>query len=161
MEFSVTVFRSADTTAQEDAESVLKMLRAHGVFGALFDDTNRGIPEGAIEVRVEAKDSARAEALIAANPVDDELTEVDNSHKLDAVTVFRSAGNSTEMEAMSVKALLESNGIEAMIVGDTRWPNLPEEVRVAQEHVTQAKRLIQDALAAGPAGAAEAESATE
>jgi hypothetical protein len=34
-------------------------------------------------------------------------------------------------------------------------------VRVAQEHVTQAKRLIQAALAAGPAGAAEAESATE
>jgi hypothetical protein len=75
--------------------------------------------------------------------------------------VFQSAGNSSEMEAMSVKALLESNGIEAVIVGDARWPNLPEEVRVAQEHVTRAKRLIEAALATGPAGAAEAESATE
>jgi hypothetical protein len=161
MELSVTVFRSADSAAQEDAESVLEILREKGFFGALFDDKSPGVPSGACEVRVEPKDRAQAEALIAANPVEDELAVVDNSHQLDAVTVFRSAGNSTEMEAMSVKALLESNGIEAMIVGDARWPNLPEEVRVTKDHVTRAKRLIEAALASGPAGAAEAESATE
>jgi hypothetical protein len=48
-----------------------------------------------------------------------------------------------------------------MIVGDPRFPNLPEEVRVAREHVTQAKRVIADAITAGPAAAAEAEAAGE
>jgi|ERR1700678_2053147 len=166
MEFSVTVFRSADDTAQADASEVLEILRENGVFGAIFDDKSPGVPAGAWEVRVEPKDSERAEALIAANPFDDEdadedNTEIDESPELDAVTVFTSAGTNSEMEAMSVKAMLESNGIEAVIVGDSRWPNLPEEVRVTQEHVTRAKRLIEAALAAGPTGAAEAESATE
>jgi hypothetical protein len=40
-------------------------------------------------------------------------------------------------------------------------PNLPEEVRVAKEHATEAKRIIAAALAAGPAGAAEAEKQSE
>ena len=83
------------------------------------------------------------------------------SHNLDLVTVFQSAGSNAEMEAISVKALLESNGIESVLVADTRFPNLPDEVRVAQRDVTEAKRLIADALAAGPAGAAEAEKQTE
>jgi hypothetical protein len=40
-------------------------------------------------------------------------------------------------------------------------PNLPEEVRVARENVTEAKRIIADALEVGAAGAAEAEKLTE
>jgi hypothetical protein len=48
-----------------------------------------------------------------------------------------------------------------MVVSTEVLPNLPEEVRVAREHVTEAKRIIADALAAGPAGAAEAEKAGE
>ncbi len=67
--------------------------------------------------------------------MEDESTEVDESRDLDMVTVFQSAGNTSEMEAMSVKALLESNGLEAMVVADSRFPNLPEEVRVPRENV--------------------------
>ena len=77
------------------------------------------------------------------------------------VTVFQSAGTTSEMEALSVQSLLEAAGITAMVVGAQSLPNLPEEVRVAKEHVTEAKRIIADALAAGPAGAAEAEKRTE
>ncbi len=77
------------------------------------------------------------------------------------VTVFQSAGTTSEMEALSVQSLLEAAGISAMVVGAQSLPNLPEEVRVAREHVTEAKRIIADALAAGPAGAAEAEKQTE
>ncbi len=77
------------------------------------------------------------------------------------VTVFQSAGTTSEMEALSVQSLLEAAGISAMVVGSQSLPNLPEEVRVAREHVTEAKRIIADALAAGPAGAAEAEKQTE
>jgi hypothetical protein len=88
-----------------------------------------------------------------------ESTGGDESRDLDMVTVFQAAGNTSEMEAMSVKGVLDAAGIFAMIVGDPRFPNLPEEVRVAREHVTQAKASDrEDAISAGPAAAAEAES---
>jgi hypothetical protein len=74
------------------------------------------------------------------------------------VTVF---GSASEMEAMSIHAVLEAAGIAAMIVGDSRYPNFPQQVRVAKEHEAQAKQIIEDALAAGPAGAEEAEEAGE
>ena len=85
----------------------------------------------------------------------------EESHDLDLVTVFQSGGTTSEMEARSVQSLLEASGIAAMVVGTQSLPNLPEEVRVAREHATEAKRIIADALAAGPAGAAEAEKQTE
>jgi hypothetical protein len=85
----------------------------------------------------------------------------EESHDLDLVTVFQSAGTTSDMEALSVKSLLEASGIAAMVVSAEMLPNLPEEVRVAKEHETEAKRIIADALAAGPTGALEAEKDTE
>jgi NADH/NAD ratio-sensing transcriptional regulator Rex len=161
MDSEVTVFRSADATAQEDAAAIQEMLVDEGVQAVLLDDHAPGVPSGAWEVRVAAADSARAEALIAAHPVEDEFADVDASADLDLVTVFRSAGNTGEMEAQQVKSLLESNGLEAVLVADARLPNLPDEVRVAREHLTQARRLIAEALSAGPAAADEAEAAGE
>jgi hypothetical protein len=78
------------------------------------------------------------------------------------VTVFRLAGGGMdEMEVMTVQQLLESNGIETVLVGDSPLPNLAEEIRVAEVDAERAKQLIADALAAGPAGAAEAEAESE
>ena len=78
------------------------------------------------------------------------------------VTVFRLAGGGIEeMEVLTVRQLLESNGIETVLVGDSPLPNLAEEIRVAEEDAERAKQLIVDALAAGPAGAAEAEAESE
>jgi hypothetical protein len=85
----------------------------------------------------------------------------EESHDLDLVTVFESAGTTSDMEALSVKSLLEASGIAAVVVSAEMMPNLPEEVRVAKEHATEAKRIIAAALAAGPAGAMEAERRTE
>ena len=65
------------------------------------------------------------------------------------------------MEALSVQSLLEASGITAFVEGTQSLPNLPEEVRVAREHVTEAKRIIAAALEAGAAGATEAERQTE
>ena len=80
----------------------------------------------------------------------------------DLVTVFRlSAGGTDEMEVETVQALLEANGIETVLVGDAPMPNLSEEIRVKQVDAQQAKALIADALAAGPAGADEAEAEGE
>ncbi|HLX43010.1 MAG TPA: DUF2007 domain-containing protein [Bryobacteraceae bacterium] len=155
---TVTVFRSADPGAQDDAAKVAELLTAQGVAATVLDDSAPGVPAGAWEVRVAASDSARADALIAANPIEDEFANPSESHAFDMVTVFRTGA---ESEAMTVHALLQSNGIDAMLVGDARLPNLPEQVRVPREHVTEAKRLIATALATGPAGAEEAEASTE
>jgi len=85
----------------------------------------------------------------------------EESHDLDLVTVFQSAGTTSDMEALAVQSLLGASGIAAVVVSAEMLPNLPEEVRVAKEHATEAKRIIAAALAAGPAGALEAERQTE
>jgi hypothetical protein len=78
------------------------------------------------------------------------------------VTVFRLAGGGIdEMEVMTVQQLLESNGIATVLVGDSPLPNLAEEIRVNEEDAERARKLIADALSAGPAGAAEAEAESE
>jgi Putative prokaryotic signal transducing protein len=154
MSSQITVFRSADETAPEDAANVQQMLADEGIQAAVLDDSAPGIPEGAYEVRVDAANQTRAEQLIAQFPPEAEVEDVDPSEALDQVTVF---GAASEMEAMSIHGVLEAGGISAMIVGDSRYPNFPQEVRVAKEHEARAKALIAEALAAGPSAAEEAE----
>jgi len=77
------------------------------------------------------------------------------------VTVFRSAGAESEMEALEVQALLESNDIDTVLIGDSNFPNFPEEVRVAREDADRARALIAEAVANGPQAAEEAEAAGE
>lgn len=85
-----------------------------------------------------------------------------NPNEPGLVTVFRLAGGGIEeMEVLTVRQLLESNGIDTVLVGDSPLPNLSEEIRVAEEDAERAKQLIADALSAGPAGAAEAEAESE
>jgi hypothetical protein len=161
MNSQITVFRSADESAGEDAAKVQEMLQQAGVSAALVDDTAPGVPSGTYEVRVDREDLARAEELVAQFPPEAELEDVDPSHDLDLVTVFQSAGASNEFEAMSIKSLIEDGGISAIIVGDSRYPNLGQEVRVAKEHEARARQLIKEAVEAGPAAADEAEQSTE
>jgi hypothetical protein len=138
----ITVFRSMDAEAKEDAESIVDLLSDAGISPALLDDSAPGVPEGVFEVRVAASDAARAEELIAENPLPDEVEEVDPSSALDLETV----GSATsEMEAMGIKNLLEANGIATVLVGDSVLPNFPFEVRVARDQVTNAKAVIEDA----------------
>jgi hypothetical protein len=138
----ITVFRSMDAEAKEDAESIVDLLTDAGISPALLDDSAPGVPEGVFEVRVPAGDAARAEELIAEHPLPDEAEEVDPSSALDLETV----GNATsEMEAMSIKNLLEANGIATVLVGDSVLPNFPFEVRVARDQVANAKSVIEDA----------------
>ena len=79
-----------------------------------------------------------------------------SSHELDLVTVFRlSEGGVEEAEVLTVQQLLESNGIKTVLIGDSPLPNFAEEIRVARADA--ARQIIADALAAGSAGAEEAE----
>jgi hypothetical protein len=157
----ITVFRSADESADEDAANVRDMLAEEGIQAALLDDSAPGVPEGAYEVRVDPADRERAEQLIGRNPPEAELEQVDASHALDLVTVFGAAGSAPEMEALQVQSILDAGGISSVIIGDSRYPNLGYQVRVAKEHRARAKQLIEEALAAGPVSAEEAERAGE
>ena len=159
----VTIFRSMDITAQEDCEIIIEQLEAEGLHPAIVDDTAPGVPEGVYEVRVPAAEASRADQIIAANPLPDEVEEVDNSAGLDLETVFHSEGSSpsAEVEAMAIKNVLESNGIAVVIVGDSVLPNLPFEVKVARAQAERARRLIAEAETSGPAAAEEAASETE
>lgn len=159
----VTVFRSADDDAEEDARAIKDLLSSQGIDAVLLDDSAPDVPSGAWEVQVDRGSSARAEELISeARLPDEELTEVDDSSALDAVTVFRArSGTSAEMEALAVKSMLESAGLNAILVGDSILPNLSFEVQVAKDQAEQARELIAVAQAEGAKAAEEEEQSTE
>ncbi|HUA85296.1 MAG TPA: DUF2007 domain-containing protein [Bryobacteraceae bacterium] len=164
MDELVTVFRSGDESAEEDAMAIAEILRDAGISPTVLDDDAPGVPEGVWEVRVAAADSARAEQLIAAEHMpEDEFSKPDKSASLDFETVYSTCdGGENEAEALTIKSLLESNGIEVVISGqNAQFPNLGWEVRVAREHAAEARNIIADAQAAGPSGAEEAEAETE
>jgi hypothetical protein len=87
--------------------------------------------------------------------------EPDDSEDFDLVTVFSSEDHNSEMQAQAVQSVLEAGGIPAVIVGSSVLPNLPFEVRVPSSRVEEAEKIIADSEAVGPAGAEEAERASE
>jgi hypothetical protein len=147
-----------DADAKEDAECIVELLTDEGIQAVMLDDSAPGVPEGVFEVRVPTADAARAEELIAENPLPDETDEVDDSSALDLETIASAA---SEMEAMGIKNLLDSNGIAAVLVGDSVLPNFAFEVRVARDQAYRARTLIADAEKVGPEAAEEAERASE
>jgi hypothetical protein len=154
----LTVFRSLDESAHEDADRVCQVLTEAGLAPVVLDDSAPGVVEGTWEVRVPAAEAARAEQLLAAQAGEAALAG-DDSEDLDLETVFHSEGAATgEMEATEIQSLLETEGIEAVIVGTPALPNLPFEVRVPRSEVEHAQQVIADAQAAGPAAAEEAAS---
>lgn len=165
MEELVTVFRSGDESAEEDATAIADLLNNSGISATLLDDDAPGILEGVWEVRVAPSDAARAEQLIAVRDMpQDEFANPDRSHDLDFVSVFSTGDGSreSEAEALTVKSLLEASGIYAIVAGEgVPIPSLGWEIRVAREHEAEARRVIAEARAAGPSGAEEAEAETE
>ncbi len=154
----ITVYRSMDADAKEDADCIVELLTDEGIQAVMLDDSAPGVPEGVFEVRVPAANAARAEELIAENPLPDETEEVDDSSALDLETI---ASATSEMEAMSIKNLLGSSGIAAVLVGDAVLPNFAFEVRVAHDQADRARLLVADAEKTGPAAAEEGERASE
>jgi hypothetical protein len=157
----VTVYRSMDATAKEDCETIVEILNDRNISAIIVDDTAPGVPEGTFEVRVPAADSARAEAIIDENPLPDEVEEVDDSEDLDLETIFHSDGTMAEVEAVAIKNVLEANGVAAVLFGDSVLPNFGFEVKVARDQVENARKLIAQAEADGPAAADAAELESE
>ena len=87
--------------------------------------------------------------------------DVNPSSELDSVIVFSSSNHDAEMEATAIQTMLQSNGINAMVVGSTMIPSLEFQVQVPRADAEEAARLIDEARAAGPEAAADAEAASE
>ena len=155
-----TVYRSADANAETDAAAVKNLLIKAGLNPVLIDDTVPGVVSGTWEIRVPAEEVSYAEEMIEQIDQDDPGAP-DPSAEYNLVPVAATEGVLSEMEAISIKTILDASGINAVIVGTSQLPNLGFEVQVAETDAERARQTIADAQAAGPAGAVEAESATE
>jgi len=152
----VTVFRSADFSAQEEAEAIRDLLTEAGLTPVVLGDEAPGVPAGAYEVRVPAEEAARAEEVMATDPEPpDEY--VDASHDLDVEKIFDAMGATAEVEALAVRGVLEANGIPSTLVGAPQYPNLRFLVRVPKIHAERARQALEEARAAGPEAAERAE----
>jgi len=139
-----------DSDAGEACAAIRDLLVSQSITAELVDDSAPGVPQGTFEVRVPASDSEQAEKLIAEN-FSSRKSRGDASRRLDLETVFHSESSATaEFEALSVKNLLEANGISAVLVGDSVLPNLPFEVRVARDQARLARQLIAEADQSNP-----------
>jgi hypothetical protein len=156
----VTVYRSADQDASQDASLVHEKLLKAGYNPVIVADNTPGVIEGSYEVRVPAAEAAAAESFINSRSEED-LESGDESHRLDLETIQATDGALSEMEAQSIQSLLDSNGIHAVIIGTTTLPNLGFEIRVPRNEVQRAHEVISEARNAGPAAAEEAERASE
>jgi hypothetical protein len=83
------------------------------------------------------------------------------SHALDMVTLWESSTFDSQEEADMVRGVLDSNGIPTLLVGAPQFPNLGFQVHVPRGKLKEAQQLIEEAQAAGPEAAAEAEAASE
>jgi hypothetical protein len=151
----ITVYRSADMNAEQDATAVRNLLIKNGLSAQMLDHKALGVIEGTWEVRVPRVEVAQAEALIAQVDQEDP-GRVDPSHELDMVTIAELQGTTGEMEALAIQSILDANGISAVLVGSSTLPNLSFSVQVSKDDVERAQAALAEARAAGPAAAAEA-----
>lgn len=155
----ITVFRSAPGKTADDAAEVCRQLAEAGLQASVVEDKQ----SGAWEVRVPGEEGGKAADLISINQPDwaSPAEAVDPSPEFDQVTIYISGSSLGEMEAMSIKSLLNSAGIPAFIVGTPTLPNLSFQVQVPREQAEEAREVLKEAREVGPEGAAEAEGASE
>jgi Putative prokaryotic signal transducing protein len=80
---------------------------------------------------------------------------------MDLETVFSSSNYDAEMEAMAIHGILQSSGIPSVLVGTSTLPVFEFQVQVPRSDLEEARRILADAEAAGPAAALEGEKASE
>lgn len=159
----VTVYRSADTDAEADANTARDRLVAAGLDAIVVGDDMPGVVVGTYEVRVPGTQAVQAEEILGPVPpeADDEHTPIDPSHDLDLVAVFGSQAVDAELEAQAIRGILEANEIPAFIVGSAQIPVVPLEVRVPRSRLEEAREAIAHARESGPSAAEEEERESE
>lgn len=150
----VTIYRSAEHSAIDDAAEVCEVLSEAGLSPKIFGDDYPGVPSGACEVRVPAPEADRADQLLAAAEVR-ETAIGDPSHDLDLETIFTAIGATAEVEALGVRSVLEANGIQTVFISPPLYPNLRFVVKVPKNQFGQALTVLEEARAAGPQAAEE------
>jgi hypothetical protein len=101
---------------------------------------------------------------MAQDPEEEEEQQegaVDISHELDMVTLYRSSTVDAGIEADIIRGILDSHGIPSLVSRAMGIPSLGFEVQVHRQNIADAERLIEEAKAAGPGAAMEAERASE
>jgi len=84
-----------------------------------------------------------------------------SSHALDIVALYDSSTVDAEMEAGVIRGLLDTNGIPSVLRRAGPYPSLGFQVLVPRGKLREAQQLVEEAQAAGPEAAAEAEAASE
>ena len=156
----VTVFRSADADAEDQAGIVQEILTQAGIRAEILDDSASGVPEGAFEIRVPAAQQSEAERLIETQR-ESTPEAMDLSHNLDMTSVFLSAAPEAELLATQIRCILDAHNIPSVMVSGSVFPNLPFEIRVPKSHLEEARQVIAEAEEAGPTAADEAELESE
>jgi hypothetical protein len=156
----ITVYRSGDMNAEQDAQAVRNFLVRNGLDAQLVDDNTPGVQSGSFAVQVPEDQAGQAESLVA-EVSRNEMTETDTSHDLDMVILRRTMGATGEMEALAIKGILDANGISNILIGNSTLPNLSFFVRVPKSDFERAEAIIAEAQAAGPAAAIEAQRDSE
>lgn len=155
----ITVYRSADTDAQEQARDVYELLKEEGLSPQIVGPDYPGVPIGTWEVRVPPDQVSRAEAILAAELDEEGHVKTRHDEDLELVPVFVGEGAEGEMQALAVRSVLDANNIPSVLVGTSVLPNLPFEVRVPKRFLQAARSVLQEARDLGPSGASEAEEA--
>ncbi len=98
---------------------------------------------------------------MAQDPEDRDQEQPLTSRALDMVALYDSSTVDAEMEADVIRGLLDTNGIPSVLRRAGPYPSLGFQVLVPRGKLREAQRLVEEAQAAGPEAAAEAEAASE
>jgi hypothetical protein len=90
-----------------------------------------------------------------------EVDDLDPSHELDLVTLFSSSNIDAEIESNNIRGILDAAGIPSLVVGASPIPSLEFQVQVPRARLSEARHRVEEARAAGPEAAAEAEALSE
>src|SRR5678815_1200791 len=105
----VTVFRSADSTATEEASAIVDMLADAGLNAMLLTDEYPGVLQGTVEVRVPAEEEEAALDVIDSQSAGE--ADGTASHSYDLVELYNGQGSTGEVEALSIRAVLDASHI--------------------------------------------------
>ena len=152
----ITVYRSADSDAGQEAKAIQELLMKGGFDARLFGDNATGVVEGAYEVRVPRAERESAEALIDEHGTEDRPVAVDPSHDLDLVTVAMTDGTTGEMEALAIQpgdhiVAIASGGcnILSYLTGDPARITGQNHPRVLRNHRARINRRSRRPTSAG------------
>ena len=96
-----------------------------------------------------------------AQDPDEDVSTVDTSSELDMVPLYQSPTVGSEIEADIIRGILDSHDIPSLMSRAMGYPSLGFQVQVHRQNFQEARRLIEEAKAAGPGAALEAERASE